>query len=164
MIVNYIDQHKDEFGVESICAALSSAALSVAPSTHYAAVPRLPSARAVRDEELKVVIARVHKDNYGVSGIRKMHAQLAREPVLADTKPVARCTTQSLMKDLGLRGISRAKGPAVTGACARLLLGFRPAGRVSCYADPSGRRAGVHEFGLAGWPQLHVEDRCCSAV
>ena len=114
MIVNYIEQHKDEFGVEPICAALTSAELSVAPSTYYAAVTRLPSARAVRDEELKVVIAKVHKDNYGVYGIRKMHAQLAREPVLADSKPVARCTTQRLMKDLGLRGISRAKGPRTT--------------------------------------------------
>jgi putative transposase len=83
----------------------------VAPSTYYAALTRPPSARAVRDEELKVVIAKVHKDNYGVYGIRKMHAQLAREPVLADSKAVARCTTQRLMKDLGLRGISRAKGP-----------------------------------------------------
>ena len=114
MIVNYIEQHKDEFGVEPICAALSSAELSVAASTYYAALARPPSARAVRDEELKVVIAKVHEDNYGVYGIRKMHAQLAREPVLADSKPVARCTTQRLMKDLRLRGISRAKGPRTT--------------------------------------------------
>ena len=114
MIVNYIEQHEDQYGVEPICAALTSAELSVAPSTYYAAVTRPPSARSVRDEELKVVIAKVHKDNYGVYGIRKMHAQLAREPVLADVKPVARCTTQRLMKDLGLRGISRAKGPRTT--------------------------------------------------
>jgi putative transposase len=71
--------------------------------------------RAVRDEELKVEIARVHKENYGVYGIRKIHAQLGREGVTgcAD-RPVARCTTQRLMKDLGLRGISRAKGPRTT--------------------------------------------------
>ena len=56
----------------------------------------------------------MHEDNYGVYGIRKMHAQLARELVLADGKPVARCTTQRLMKDLGLPGISRAKGPRTT--------------------------------------------------
>ena len=114
MIVKYIEQHKDQYGVEPICAALSSAELSVAPSTYYAALTRPPSARAVRDEELKVVISKVHKDNFGVYGVRKMHAQLAREPVLADSKSVARCTTQRLMKDLGLRGISRAKGPRTT--------------------------------------------------
>jgi len=114
MIVKYIEQHKDQYGVEPICTALSSAEFSIAPSTYYAAVTRPPSARAVRDKELKVVIAKVHKENYGVYGIRKVHAQLAREPVLADARAVARCTTQRLMKDLGLRGISRAKGPRTT--------------------------------------------------
>jgi len=114
LIVNYIEQHKDQFGVEPICAALTEADVKIAPSTYYTAKTRAPSARALRDEELKVVIAQVHKANYGVYGIRKMHAQLAREPVLADAKAVARCTTQRLMKHLGLKGISRAKGPRTT--------------------------------------------------
>jgi putative transposase len=114
VIVKYIEQHKDQYGVEPICAALTSAELGISPSTYYAALTRPPSARAVRDEELKVVIAKVHKDNYGVYGIRKVHAQLAREPALADARAVARCTTQRLMKDLGLRGICRAKGPRTT--------------------------------------------------
>ena len=68
----------------------------------------------MRDEELKPVIERVHQENYGVYGIRKMHAQLAREEVLAGSRPVARCTTARLMKTPGLRGISRAKGPRTT--------------------------------------------------
>ena len=88
--------------------------MPIAPSTFYAARTRPPSARAVRDEELKPVIARVHKENYSVYGIRKMHAQLNREQVLGGCQAVARCTTQRLMKDLGLRGISRAKGPRTT--------------------------------------------------
>jgi len=71
------------FGVEPICTTLTSADLPIAASTFYAARTRPPSARAVRDEELKRVIARVHKENYGVYGIRKMHAQLGREDVLA---------------------------------------------------------------------------------
>jgi putative transposase len=102
------------FGVEPICAALTSADVPIAPSTFYAARDRAPSARALRDEELKLVIARVHKENYGVYGIRKMHAQLNREEDLAGCQSVARCTTGRLMKDLGLRGISRAKGPRTT--------------------------------------------------
>ena len=112
--MDYIDQHKQEFGVEPICTALTSADVQIAPSTYYAAKTRPPSARALRDEELKVIIAKVHKENYGVYGIRKMYASLAREPALADAKPVARCTTRRLMKDLGLRGITRAKGPRTT--------------------------------------------------
>ena len=80
--------------------------------------------RAVNDERLKAEIARVHAANYGVYGIRKIHAQLAREHVvglcdadgaaLPEARPVARCTTQRLMRELGLRGISRAKGPRTT--------------------------------------------------
>ncbi len=89
--------------------------MKIAPSTYYASKQRPASPRAVRDEELKVEITRVHKENYGVYGIRKIHAQLGREGVTGcGEKPVARCTTQRLMKDLGLRGISRAKGPRTT--------------------------------------------------
>ena len=60
------------------------------------------------------MIERVHEENYGVYGIRKMHAQLAREEVLAGQQPVARCTTQRLMNELGLQGVSRSKGPRTT--------------------------------------------------
>ena len=102
------------FGVEPICTALTSAGVPIAPSTFYAARTRPPSARSARDEELKPVIAQVHQENYGVYGIRKMHAQLGREEALAGRRPVARCTTQRLMKALGLRGISRSKGPRTT--------------------------------------------------
>jgi putative transposase len=114
VIIDYVERYKNVFGVEPICTALTSADVPIAPSTFYAARTRPPSARAVRDEELKPVIARVHKENYSVYGIRKMHAQLNREQVLAGCQAVARCTTQRLMKDRGLRGISRAKGPRTT--------------------------------------------------
>ena len=43
-MVDYIDQHRDLFGVEPICAVLQ-----VAPSTYYAAKRREPSARVLRD-------------------------------------------------------------------------------------------------------------------
>jgi len=114
LIIDYVERYKDVFGVEPIAAVLSSADVPIAPSTFYAARTRPPSARAVRDEDLKPVIARVHQENYGVYGIRKMHAQLNREQVLAGCRSVARCTTQRLMRDLGLRGVSRAKGPRTT--------------------------------------------------
>ncbi len=58
----------------------------------------------------------MHAENYGVYGIRKVHAQLGREGVLGagGQRPVARCTTRRLMNGLGLRGISRARGPRTT--------------------------------------------------
>ena len=104
MIVDYIDAHKDEFGVEPICTELQ-----VAPSTYYAARSRAPSARAVSDAASCELIASVHADNYGVYGARKVHAEINRLGY-----PVARCTVERLMRILGLRGISRAKGPRTT--------------------------------------------------
>ena len=94
--------------------------MPIAPSTYYAARSRGPSARAVNDERLKVEIKRIHAANYGVYGIRKVHAQLGREGIVGlhdstgQPRPVARCTTGRLMRDLGLRGISRSKGPRTT--------------------------------------------------
>ncbi|GHE97132.1 hypothetical protein GCM10014715_61770 [Streptomyces spiralis] len=54
------------FGVEPICEVLTSHGLKIATSTYYAAKNRAPSARSVRDAELKTQISRVHTDNYGV--------------------------------------------------------------------------------------------------
>jgi len=107
--VDYIDEHKHEFGVEPICATLSAAGTQIAPSTYYAAKTRTPSVRSLRDEQVLVEIRRVHEANYGVYGARKVHAQLRREGL-----QVARCTVERLMRAAGLRGISRAKGPRTT--------------------------------------------------
>jgi transposase InsO family protein len=96
MIV-YIDAHKERFGVEPICEQLP-----IAPSTYYAAKSRPPSVRAVRDEGLKPEIRRVHRDNFGVYGARKVWLQLCREGI-----PVARCTVARLMSGLGLKGVRR---------------------------------------------------------
>ena len=111
--MDYIDEHKKAFGVEPICTVLASADVTIAPSTYYAARGRAPSARAVRDEQVRTEISRVHKENYGVYGIRKVHAQLGRDGGVHG-RPVARCTVARLMKAAGLRGVSRAKGPRTT--------------------------------------------------
>ena len=95
----FIDAHRGEFGVEPICRALQ-----FAPSTYWSAKRRAPSARSVRDEQLKAEIARVHAENFGVYGAPKVWAQLNREG-----HRVARCTVERLMRDLGLRGVTRGK-------------------------------------------------------
>ena len=53
MICRYVESAKEEFGVEPICATLTSAGVKIAPSTVYAARTRPPSPRARRDEVLK---------------------------------------------------------------------------------------------------------------
>ena len=50
----FIDAYRDRFGVEPICRVLQ-----FAPSTYWSAKRRPRSARSIRDEELKVEIARV---------------------------------------------------------------------------------------------------------
>jgi putative transposase len=98
-VIAYIDTHRNRFGVEPICTALQ-----FAPSTYWSARRRAPSARAVRDEELKAHIARVHAVNFGVYGAPKIWAQLNREGI-----SVARCTVERLMRDMGLRGAVRGR-------------------------------------------------------
>jgi putative transposase len=98
-VIAYIDKHRGEYGVEPICDVLQ-----FAPRTYYAAKARPPSARSVRDEELRPEIVRVHRDNFGVYGVDKVWAQLNREGTR-----IARCTVARLMRDLGLRGVVRGK-------------------------------------------------------
>ena len=85
--------------------------LQVAPSTYYAAKARQVSARAVRDAELRPRVAAVFEEHYGVYGADKVWAQLNRQGV-----PVARCTVERLMRDLGLRGVVRGRAPVTTRA------------------------------------------------
>jgi putative transposase len=102
--VRFISEHKSRFGVEPICRVLSEHGVPIAPSTYYDAIRRGPSARAMRDEQLKAAITRVHAENYGVYGARKVWLQLNREGTA-----VARCTVERLMRELGLAGARRGK-------------------------------------------------------
>ncbi|GAA4491435.1 hypothetical protein GCM10023094_55810 [Rhodococcus olei] len=109
MSVDYIDAHKTDYGVEPICRVLAQAGAQIAPSTYYAAKSRPLSARTVRDAELVEQIHRVHGENYGVYGARKVYAELNRQGIR-----VARCTVERLMRTAGLRGIARSKNPRTT--------------------------------------------------
>lgn len=103
-MITYIDNHKDTFGVEPICAVLP-----IAPSTYYDAKSRPPCARHLRDAELKPKIAELHRQNFGVYGARKIWLQLRREG-----ESVARCTVRRLMRDLGLAGVRRGRRTRTT--------------------------------------------------
>jgi len=103
-MVAFIDEHREEHGVEPICAQLP-----IAPATYYERKvreidpSRLPE-RAVRDTELRTEIERVWKENRSVYGPRKVWKQLVREGV-----PVARCTVERLMRAMALQGIVRGR-------------------------------------------------------
>jgi putative transposase len=106
--VRFIDEHRHdplvgrELGVEPICRVLTEHGLQIAPSTYWAARKRPTCDRARRDAELMVEIRRVHGENYGVYGARKVWRQLHREGV-----EVARCTVERLMRQAGLAGAVR---------------------------------------------------------
>jgi putative transposase len=87
------------WGVEPICAVVQ-----IAPSTYYAARSRAPSARALRDEELKPQIVRVYEANLAVYGADKIWDQLNKDGIV-----VARCTVERLMRELGLQGCRRGR-------------------------------------------------------
>jgi putative transposase len=58
----------------------------------------------VRDQQLKAEIARVWKENYEVYGADKVWLELNRQGIA-----VARCTTERLMRQLGLAGVRRGR-------------------------------------------------------
>jgi putative transposase len=115
-LVEFIDSHKDRFGVEPACAVLE-----ISPSTYYAAKRREedPPARDARDEELKKEIMRAWKEEgRGVYGARKVWRELNREGI-----EVARCTVERLMRELGIAGAAARRrrphdDPGRTGARA----------------------------------------------
>nr|WP_280448956.1 IS3 family transposase [Nocardia brasiliensis] len=111
LTVRYVSEHQGRrdngglrWGVESICAVLTELGVKIAPSTYYEHRDRIPARRELRDEELKVEITRVHSQNYGVYGARKVWLQLNRERIR-----VARCTVERLMRELGVRGAVRGR-------------------------------------------------------
>ena len=108
-MVDFVEEHRDEHGVEPICAMLP-----IAPATYYEHRARLidparRTARAKRDEKLTPEIRRVWSENFAVYGAEKVWRQMRREDY-----SVARCTVERLMRSAGLRGAVRGRAFKVT--------------------------------------------------
>jgi transposase InsO family protein len=71
---------------------------------YRAAKTRAPSARHLSDELLGAEIARLHKANFGVYGVRKMHRTMLRQGWV-----LGRDQTARLMRQLGLAGVVQSK-------------------------------------------------------
>lgn len=111
MIWLLIDEPRKTFGVEPMCSVLQ-----VSPSAYRRHAARLrdrsrQSACAIRDEALIVQIRPVWQENYEVYGVRKIWRQMLRE-----RQTVARCTEERVMRDMGLRGVTRGKAVKTTHA------------------------------------------------
>lgn len=104
-MIQYVDTFKDRFGVEAICRILGATECGFITARGYrAAKVRPPSARALSDQLLGAEMVRLHAENYGVYGVRKMHALMRRQGWA-----IGRDQTGRIMRSLGLRGVKRSK-------------------------------------------------------
>ena len=104
-MIRFVNEYRDRFGVELICRVLRPAVQGFLTSRGYrAAVGRAPSARQLKDELLVPEVARLHAENYGVYGRRKMHALLKRQGW-----DIGRDQTERLMRLAGVRGVKKSK-------------------------------------------------------
>ncbi|MEV7767601.1 IS3 family transposase [Microbacterium sp. NPDC086615] len=104
-MIRFINEHRDRYGVELICRVLKPAVQGFLTSRGYrAALARTPSARRLRDELLVPEVARLHAENYGVYGRRKMHALMRRQGW-----DIGRDQTERLMRLAGVRGVRKSK-------------------------------------------------------
>jgi putative transposase len=79
-MIRYVDTFKDRFGVECICRTLRATEGGFMTARAYrAATTRPPSPRTLSDQLLGGEMLRLHTENYGVYGVRKMHALMRRQ-------------------------------------------------------------------------------------
>jgi len=97
--VTFIDDNRDDFGVEPICTTLQ-----VAPSTDYAARSRPLSARAIRDAVMGPVLLALWIANRKVYGAHKLWKAVQRAGHEIGRDQVAR-----LMKAQEIEGIRRGR-------------------------------------------------------
>ncbi len=109
--MEFIDAHRDRFGVEPMCRVLTEHGVRIAPSGYYAHKVRPPSTRAIRDGEVLEAIRRVHGDpaiGRGLYGVRKVFHQLRRGGGVGG-RPVSRRQVERLMRAAGLQGVRRGR-------------------------------------------------------
>jgi len=103
-MVRFLNDHRDQYGIESMCAVVP-----IAPSTYFRhrarqVDPASRSTRARRDDELRIAIGRIWDANFQVYGPRKVWRELRRQGLV-----VARCTVVRLMREMGLAGAVRGR-------------------------------------------------------
>ena len=97
----FIDERREDFGVEPICRTLG-----VSASAYYQRAQGERSARALEDERLLGLIRQVHAANYEAYGYRRTWKALLREG-----ERVPRCRVQRLMRAHGIQGAKRRGKP-----------------------------------------------------
>jgi len=109
MIVDYIDFHRESFGVEPVCAVLAEAGISIAPSTYYARSKAPLSDAELGDAYLANTLRSLWQDNWGVYGARKLWHAARRAGLVVGRDQVGR-----LMRIAQITGTVRGRHRTVT--------------------------------------------------
>jgi putative transposase len=109
MIVDYIDSHRESFGVEPVCAVLAEAGIAIAPSTYYARSKAPLTDAYLADAYLANQLRSLWQDNWGVYGARKLWHAARRAGHHLGRDQVAR-----VMKIAGISGVLRGKHRTIT--------------------------------------------------
>jgi transposase InsO family protein len=110
VIVDYIDTHRDRFGVDPICSVLAEHGLPIAPSTYYAAKVRGPVSDAVWAEAHAAnTVHGLYVAHRRLYGVRKMWHAMKHAG-----HDVGRDQVGRLMRICGIQGIVRGKRHTVT--------------------------------------------------
>jgi putative transposase len=96
VIFRFIAAKRAEHSIKTMCRVLG-----VSRSGFHAWASRAPSARRLEDERLLARIGEIHRENRGVYGSPRIHAEL----VLGEGERVGRKRVERLMRQAGLSGL-----------------------------------------------------------
>ena len=110
-MIRFIDEYRDRFSIEFICTTLKNNRVGgfITSRGYRQSKARGLSARRLRDAALVERISTVHRDNYGVYGVRKMWHALRREGI-----DIGREHTARLMRLAGVSGKGKGRSPITT--------------------------------------------------
>ncbi|AMO89541.1 TPA: IS3 family transposase [Corynebacterium striatum] len=110
-MIRFIDEHRNRFSVEFICQTLNTHREGgfLTSRGYRQSKARGLSARRLRDAVLIEHISAVHRDNYGVYGVRKMWHALRRDGI-----DIGREQTARLMRLAGVSGKGKGRSPITT--------------------------------------------------
>ena len=110
-MIRFIDEYRNRFSVEFICKTLKNnrAGGFITSRGYRQSKARGLSARRLRDAVLIDRIRTVHRDNYGVYGVRKMWHALRRDGI-----DIGREQTARLMRLAGVSGKGKGGSPITT--------------------------------------------------
>jgi len=103
----WIHEHRDSFPVNVMCPLLE-----VSRSGYYSWIGREPSPRAVRHEQIKTTVSRLHAASHGIYGSVKIARQMQQD---AQLESACRNTVAHAMRELGLSSkVSKEFQPTTT--------------------------------------------------